>query len=540
MSLLTIQEPKQESMRLIPVVGIDLGTTHSLIAVYSGNQVEILPDAEGHYLLPSVVQYLSEKDIIVGIQAKSAYESDPENTLVSVKRDLTSGKYWDTRAGRINAIDASAEILKALLNRVKQAYPDEIHTQTTLNLGKAASERSPRSALLVHDWGEGAQPTQHKFKVGRVCAVITVPAYFDEPARQATKLAARQAGIEVWRLLNEPTAAAIAYGLNKKAAGTCLVFDLGGGTFDVSILQLRKGIFEVLATGGDPVLGGDDIDDLVIEQTGLPRMQARALKEALSDQLTTENQFSRQNLETSMQPLVERMLIICEQVLKDAKLTRKDLDEVILVGGSTKIPFIQQQVETFFDKKPLCSLDPEKVVAMGAAIQASILSGQYQGEEILLLDVTPLSLGVEMMGGIVEKMILRNTPIPAVFTETFTTYADQQTGLSLHVVQGERERVNDCRSLAKFDLTGIPPMPAGEARIDVTFRIDADGLLTVEAIEKVSGVRSHIVVNTTYGLTQAEIEATVEEALLHRSEDHHIRQEAAEKQLKEALERALA
>lgn len=480
-------------------VGIDLGTTHSLIGLYQAKQVIILPDENGEKLLPSVVRYVSEGEVIVGKRAKQDYTRDPANTFVSAKRYLPEDKILNTCVGKRTPIEASTEILKTLMVRAQRMDP---------NISQA---------------------------------VITVPAYFDETQRQATKQAAEKAGIEVLRLLNEPTAAAVAYGLDKKTSGTCLVFDLGGGTFDVSLLDLKKGIFEVRATGGDTALGGDDIDQLVMNVTGLPLMEARCLKEKLSEQERIENSpLTRGDVEALIAPLVEKMLRICRQVLQDAKITTSNIDEVILVGGSTRIPFIQQKVEAFFNQKPLCSLDPDQVVAMGAAIQASILSGHYQGEDLLLLDVTPLSLGVEMLGGLVEKIILRNTPIPAVATERFTTYAEGQTALSLHVVQGEREASEDCRSLAHFDLLGIPPMPAGKARIEVTFRIDADGLLTVEARELLSGVYAQITIKTNYGLTEADVNACVEDSISHLEVDRLKRKLLAEQQLKAAVERALA
>lgn len=493
--MLTIQEIKSKHL----AVGIDLGTTHSLVGLYQEKKVVILSDEKGEKLLPSVVRYVSGNETIVGKRAKQDYAIDPANTFVSAKRYLPQDSVLNTCVGRRTPIEALAEILKTLMIRVQRI---------DANISQA---------------------------------VITVPAYFDEAQRQATKQAAEKAGIEVLRLLNEPTAAAVAYGLDKKAVGTCLVFDLGGGTFDVSLLDLKKGIFEVRATGGDTTLGGDDIDQLVMSVTGLPLMEARLLKEKLSEYEKVENSIlTRVDLEALIEPLVEKMLRICQQVLKDAKLTIANIDEVILVGGSTRIPLIQQKVEAFFNKKPLCNLDPDQVVAVGAAIQASILSGHYQGENWLLLDVTPLSLGVEMLGGLVEKIILRNTPIPAVATERFTTYVDGQTALSLHIVQGEREASEDCRSLARFDLLGIPPMPAGKARIEVTFRIDADGLLTVEAKELLSGVQAQVMVKTNYGLSEAEVNACVEDSIAHLEVDRLKRKLLAEQQLKAAVERALA
>lgn len=496
--MLTIQLPESEKKPKSPAVGIDLGTTHSLIGLYWNKEISILSDEKGDYLLPSVVQYTPE-EVVVGHIAKRNYARDPDNIFVSAKRYLPEKKVLNTCVGKRTPIEASTEILEVLMSRAWHIDP----------------------------------------KISQ--AVITVPAYFDETQRQATKQAAEKAGIEVLRLLNEPTAAAIAYGLDKKASDTCLVFDLGGGTFDVSLLDLQEGIFEVRATGGDAALGGDDIDHIVMTLTGLPLMEARALKEKLSEHESIENcALTRADLERAIEPLIEKMLSICQQVLKDAKLAVTEINEVILVGGSTRIPLIQQRVAAFFNKPPLCSLDPDQVVAMGATLQASMLSGHYQGEDVLLLDVTPLSLGVEMLGGLVEKIILRNTPIPAVATERFTTYADGQTALSLHIVQGEREASEDCRSLARFDLTGIPPMPAGKARIEVTFRLDADGLLTVEARELLSGVHAEIMVKANNRLTEKDVNIYVEDSIAHLDADRKKRKLLAEQQLKAAVERALA
>lgn len=509
MAVLTIQAPSCAPLERAPAVGIDLGTTHSLIALYRHDGIEVLGADNGEVLLPSVVRYCPNNDVIVGSAAKAAFQDDPDNTIVSAKRLLGHLPNLTTRAGTLSPIDVSAEILKSLMERA------------------------------------------HKIDPAIDQAVITVPAYFDETQRQATKKAAELAGIKVLRLLNEPTAAAIAYGLDNAATGTCLVFDLGGGTFDVSLLHLNKGLFEVVATGGDTALGGDDMDQLVMSQTGLPLMCARAAKECLSLETSTTLalkcgkcvKLTRDELNTLIEPLVTKMLKICQQVLRDAKILKDNIDQVILVGGATRVPLIQERVEAFFGKKPLCDLDPDKVVAMGAAVQASILSGHKRSDDMLLLDVTPLSLGVEMMGGLVEKIILRNTPIPAVASELFTTYADGQTGLSLHVVQGEREGVEDCRSLAHFDLNGIPPMPAGKARIEVTFKIDADGLLTVEAKELTSGVRSEITVKPSYGLTEKEVVECVEGSLLNQKDDlakRKLRQKiTAAKQLFASVEKGL-
>lgn len=518
MSFLEITTPPITKAR--KAVGIDLGTTHSLIACDIEGQIQILGDEEGEALVPSAVHY-SQDTILVGNAARSLFSKDPQNTILSIKRWMGKNLADVQSANHPHTYEFAAA---SSFLQLKTAMGDFSPVEISADILKALLQRAHTIDETIHE------------------AVITVPAYFDEAQRQATKDAARLAGITLLRLLNEPTAAAIAYGLDQGTQGYCMVFDLGGGTFDVSLLKLSKGVFEVLATGGDTHLGGDDIDQLIaawiMAESGASEAYypealtcARIAKEALSQQekvcvnLSSGwcHELDNALLATWIQPLVARTLKICEQVLTDAKLTTTDLDHVVLVGGATRMPLLRKEVTTFFKQEPLCNIDPDKVVAMGAAMQASLLAGNRRDSSMLLLDVIPLSLGIEMMGGVVEKLLWRNTAIPAQAKQSFTTYQDGQTGLSLHVVQGERDLAQDCRSLANFDLTGIPPMPAGKARIEVVFRVDADGLLQVEANELSSGMRSQIVIKPSYGLTESMVNQMIETAIGSIDEDKQAR-----------------
>ncbi len=525
MALLQISEPGQAPdphQRRI-AVGIDLGTTHSLVAAMRNGVAECLPDADGHVILPSAVRYLENDGRQIGRAALASQAEDPQNTLVSVKRFMGRGVADIANRDQLPYVFVDKPGMLAIQTRVGEKSPVEVSAEILATLRFRAEDT---------------------FNDDLYGAVITVPAYFDDAQRQATKDAAQLAGINVLRLINEPTAAAIAYGLDQASEGVYAVYDLGGGTFDISILRLTRGVFEVLATGGDSALGGDDYDralvDWVQAQTGCViatpadksnvLVAARACKEALSaaDSATFEVTLSsgalshtvtRAEFDAATAALTQRTLSAVRKALRDAKLSKDDIQGVVMVGGSTRMPQVQQAVADLLGCAPLNNLNPDEVVALGAAIQANQLAGNNPDGELLLLDVIPLSLGIETMGGLVERIVPRNQTIPTAMAQDFTTYQDGQTALALHVVQGERDMVADCRSLARFELRGIPPMAAGAARIRVTFTVDADGMVSVSAVEQLSGVTANITVKPSYGLSDDQIAAMLQDSFKTAEQD---------------------